>query len=239
MFIPIGDDNTYRYRTPWIVWLLVAANAVVWALELQLGERFIASYAAIPFEISTGTDLTTTRYISVEGTRFPIEHGPGPQPIYITLLTSMFMHGSWGHIIGNMVYLIIFGDQIEDRFGHVKFILFYLAAGVAAGLAQVFTDPTSVLPCVGASGAIAGVLGAYFVLHPTNSVRVLLFRNITYLPAFIVLGFWGAMQVLGHFGNPTSQGGVAYMAHLGGFVAGIVVALLHRAARAAGSRIPL
>lgn len=228
MFIPLGDDNSRRYRTPFVVWLLVAANALVWALELQWGEQFIASYAAIPLELSTGTDITVTKYISVQGERFPIEHGPGPNPIYLTLLTSMFMHGSWGHIIGNMVYLLIFGDQIEDRYGHLKFLLFYLFTGVAAGISQVLADPTSILPCVGASGAIAGVLGAYFVMYPANTVRVLIFRDIIHLPAFIVLGFWGVMQVLGHFGNPTSGGGVAYMAHVGGFVAGVVVALLCR-----------
>jgi membrane associated rhomboid family serine protease len=226
MFIPIGDDNTQRYRTPFVVWALVVANALVWLLELQQGERFISSYAAIPFELSTGTDLTLTQYISIQGERYPIEQGPGPRPIYLTLLTSMFMHGSWGHIIGNMVYLIIFGDQIEDRYGHLKFLLFYLLVGVVAGISQVVADPTSILPCVGASGAIAGVLGAYFIMHPTNTVRVLLFRDIIHLPAFFVLGFWGVMQVLGHFGNPTSGGGVAYMAHVGGFVAGTALAQL-------------
>jgi membrane associated rhomboid family serine protease len=230
MFIPLGDDNTRRYRTPLIVWLFVVANALVWILELNLGERFIASYAAIPLELSTGTDITATKYISVQGERFPIEHGPGPRPIYLTLLTSMFMHGSWGHIIGNMVYLLIFGDQIEDRYGHFKFLFFYVFTGVVAGVAQVLADPSSILPCVGASGAIAGVLGAYFVMYPANTVRVLIFRDIIHLPAFIVLGFWGVMQVLGHFGNPTSGGGVAYMAHVGGFVAGVVVASLYRVA---------
>lgn len=230
MFIPIGDDNTRRRKTPFIVWLLVVTNAVVWLLELTWGEHFIASYAAIPFEISTGTDLTTTKYITAQGERFPIEHGPGPYPIYLTILTSMFMHGSWGHIIGNMVYLLIFGDQIEDRYGHLKFLVFYLFTGVVAGVAHVVTDPTSVLPCLGASGAIAGVLGAYCVMYPANTVRVLVFRDIIHLPAFIVLGLWGVMQVLGHFGNPSSGGGVAYMAHVGGFAAGVVGAGLYRAA---------
>jgi membrane associated rhomboid family serine protease len=228
MLIPLGDDNTRRYRVPFIVWLLVAANSLVWILELQWGEQFIASYAAIPLELATGTDITATKYISVQGERVPIEHGPGPHPIYLTLVTSMFMHGSWGHILGNMVYLVIFGDQIEDRYGHLKFLLFYLLTGVAAGVAHVAADPTSILPCVGASGAIAGVLGAYFIMYPTNTVRVLVFRDVIHLPAFIVLGFWGVMQVLGHFGNPTSGGGVAYMAHVGGFIAGAVVASLYR-----------
>lgn len=230
MFIPLGDDNTRRYRTPYIVWALVVVNIVVWFLELSWGEQFIASFAAIPIELSTGIDITTTQYVSVHKERIPIVHGPGPNPIYLTLLTSMFMHGSWGHIIGNMVYLLIFGDQIEDRYGHIRFLLFYLFVGVVAGTAHVISDPISSLPCVGASGAIAGVLGAYFIMYPRNTVRVLIFRDIIHLPAFFVLGLWGAMQVLGHFGNPTSGGGVAYMAHVGGFVAGIVVAAIIRPA---------
>jgi membrane associated rhomboid family serine protease len=228
MFVPIGDDNSRRLRTPVIVWLLVVANGFVWFLELQRGEMFIAAYAAIPFELSTGIDLTATKYISIQGDTVPIPQAPGPHPIYLTLLSSMFMHGSWMHILGNMMYLLIFGDQIEDRFGRFTFLLFYLVAGVAAGLAQVVTQPNSVLPCVGASGAIAAVLGAYLALHPGNSIRVLIFQSIVLMPAFIVLGFWGVMQVMGHFGNPTAQGGVAYMAHVGGFVVGLGVGVLVR-----------
>jgi membrane associated rhomboid family serine protease len=221
MFIPLGDDNSRRRRVPLVMWLLVVLNGTVWFFELAYGERFIAAYAAIPFELSTGLDLTTTKYISIQGERIAIPQAPGPSPIYLTLLTSMFMHGSWMHLFGNMIYLLIFGDQIEDRLGHLRFLVFYLLAGVAAGLAQVIATPTSVLPCVGASGAIAAVLGAYLVLHPRNFIHVLLFRSIVSLPAFVVLGFWGVMQVLGHFGNPSEQGGVAYMAHIGGFVVGI------------------
>jgi membrane associated rhomboid family serine protease len=199
---------------------------VVWFLELERGELFIAAYAAIPFELSTGIDLTSTKFISVQGERIAIPQAAGPSPIYLTLLTSMFMHGSWMHIIGNMAYLVIFGDQIEDRLGHLRFLIFYLLAGITAGMAQVLATPTSVLPCVGASGAIAGVLGAYLILYPANSIRVLLFRSIVSLPAFIVLCFWGVMQVLGHFGNPSEQGGVAYMAHIGGFAVGVAASLL-------------
>ncbi len=228
MLIPVGDDNTRRLRTPFIVWLCVLANAVVWSLELKLGDHFIAAYAAIPFELSTGIDLTSTKFITIQGERLAIPQAPGPQPLYLTLLTSMFMHASWMHIIGNMVYLLIFGDQIEDRLGHVRFLLFYLLAGVAAGWAQVLSSPSSILPCVGASGAIAGVLGAYLVLHPTNTIQVLLFRSIVPMPAIVVLGFWGVLQVMGHLGNPSEQGGVAYMAHLGGFVVGVGVGLALR-----------
>jgi membrane associated rhomboid family serine protease len=228
MFVPIGDDNSRRHRTPIVIWLLVALNGFVWFLELERGERFMAAYAAIPFELSTGTDLTSTKYISIHGDVIPIPQAPGPHPIYLTLLSSMFMHGSWMHIIGNMMYLLIFGDQIEDRFGRLRFLAFYIISGVIAGLAQVVVQPHSVLPCVGASGAIAAVLGAYLVLYPRNSIRVLLFQSVVLMPAFFVLGFWGVMQVMGHLGNPTPQGGVAYMAHIGGFVVGLCCAVLVR-----------
>jgi membrane associated rhomboid family serine protease len=137
----------------------------------------------------------------------------------------MFMHGSWMHIIGNMVYLLIFGDQIEERLGRLKFLIFYLLAGIAAGLAQVWVTPLSPLPCVGASGAIAGVLGAYLILYPSNAIRVLVFRSVINLPAFLVLGMWGFMQVAGHLGAPGEQGGVAYMAHIGGFITGLVTSV--------------
>jgi membrane associated rhomboid family serine protease len=140
----------------------------------------------------------------------------------------MFMHGSWLHLIGNMLYLLIFGDQIEDRMGHLRFILFYLSAGLAANLAQVFGEPNSILPCVGASGAIAGVLGAYLVLYPHNRVRAILIRQVVVVPAFIVLGMWGVLQVLGQVSARQGEGGVAYMAHLGGLIAGLLVGVLLR-----------
>ncbi len=224
MFIPIGDDNTRRQRFPFVVYLLIALNAYVWFLELQNGEEFIAMYAAVPFEIIHGVDLVTTQHLTIHGEDIPIVQAPGPSPIYLTLLTSMFMHASWMHIIGNMVYLLIFGDQIEDRLGHFKFLAFYLVAGTVAALAQIVTAPDSILPTLGASGAIAGVLGAYLILYPRNPVRVLLFNTVMALPAYSVLGLWILMQVLGHLGSIGAQApGVAYMAHIGGFAVGFVV----------------
>lgn len=228
MFLPIGDDNSARRSFPIVTWALVAANAYVWFLELSRGETFIASYAAIPYEITTGKDLISTKYLPSGGELVPIPNAPGPNPIQLTLLTSMFMHGSWMHIIGNMVYLLIFGDQIEERLGRFKFLCFYLLAGVAAGLAQVSATPLSHLPCVGASGAIAGVLGAYLILYPRNAVHVLIFRSVVNLPAFLVLGMWGFMQVAGHLGTPGEQGGVAYMAHIGGFIVGLGTSVFMR-----------
>lgn len=228
MFIPIGDDNSMRRRTPWVVWALVVINAYAWFLTLELGDTFLASYATIPYEITSGIDLRSARLATVSGSVESIPQAPGPHPIYLTLVTSMFLHGSWLHIIGNMTYLLIFGDQIEDRLGHSRFLLFYLLAGVLAGLAQVFAEPTSIIPCVGASGAIAAVLGAYLLLYPRNAVHVLFFRSVIHVPAFVVLAFWGFMQIRGHLGAPGAQGGVAYMAHIGGFVVGAAFGIITR-----------
>jgi membrane associated rhomboid family serine protease len=156
---------------------------------------------------------------------------PGPSPIWLTILTAMFMHGGFMHIIGNMLYLWIFGDNIEDNFGHGTFAIFYLICGVAATFAQIFVDPTSVIPNLGASGAIAGVLGAYLLMFPRGSVSVLMGRGIIPMPAIIVIGFWALLQFLSGFGaiattEQTAGGGVAYMAHVGGFIAGLVLAVL-------------
>lgn len=200
---------------------LMGLNIYVWYLQLTLGETFSASYAAIPLELSQGTDVTATQYINVHGERLPISHAHGPDPLWLTVFSSMFMHGSWMHLIGNMLYLGIFGDQIEDRMGHFRFLIFYILAGVAATFAQVWAEPTSVVPCVGASGAIAGVLGAYLILHPGNRVKVLLFRNIMIVPASLVLGMWVLFQIMGQASVQKEQGGVAYMAHLGGLVMGL------------------
>lgn len=235
MFIPIGDDNSQRHRTPFVVYLLVILNAVGWFLELKHGERFMAAFATIPYEITHGIDLISQKFISVHGKLEPIPQAPGPSPIYLTILTSMFMHASWGHIIGNMVYLWIFGDQIEDRLGHTRFLIFYLLAGIGASLAQVLGDPNSVIPCLGASGAIAGVLGAYLILYPRNQVRVLVFRNIIVLPASLVLGMWVVMQLLGQIGTANAGApGVAYLAHIGGFAVGFLfcIPLLFKSRRA-------
>lgn len=233
MFIPIGDDNSRRHRYPLIVHALVAANAVGWYLQLTRGEAFTAALSAVPLELSKGIDLVRTTTVTMMGKSIDIPQAPGPHPIYLTALSSMFMHGSWMHLIGNMVYLLIFGDQVEDRLGHIRFLLFYLAAGIAATIAHVSFNPTSVVPCVGASGAIAGVLGAYLILYPSNRVRVLFFRDIIIVPAFLVLGLWVVMQILGQLSAGVEQGGVAFMAHIGGVAVGIAVGL---ALRLFGSR---
>ncbi|MDQ8697971.1 rhomboid family intramembrane serine protease [Hyphomicrobium sp. LHD-15] len=205
---PIGDDNTARRSTPVVTYVLIAINVAVFFLELQAGNEFIQNWAFIPARFS--------------------EHPAGDAP---TLFSAMFMHGGWLHLGGNMLYLWIFGDNVEDRFGSVRYLLFYLAAGLAATFAQYAVNPASAIPNVGASGAIAGVLGAYLLMFPKARVNVLLGRQVVAMPAFIVLGFWIVLQLVSGVGSITDtahndQGGVAYMAHVGGFVAGLVLGVL-------------
>jgi membrane associated rhomboid family serine protease len=143
----------------------------------------------------------------------------------------MFMHGGWMHLIGNMLYLWVFGDNIEDRWGHVKFLVIYLICGIVASLAHIFFNLQSTIPSLGASGAISGVLGAYLVMFPRNRVRVLMGRGIVHLPAIVVLGFWIVLQFInqiGQMGRTTETAGVAYWAHIGGFIAGVVFAFVFR-----------
>lgn len=207
--IPIGDDNSERRLTPVVTWILVCINVLVFLLELISGDWFIQYWSFIPARF-TGDPIGNT----------------------ITIFTSMFMHAGWLHLIGNMLYLIIFGDNVEDRFGHVKFLLFYLICGVIAMLAQLVAAPFVTIPHMGASGAIAGVLGAYLVLFPRRRVRVLLGWWIVRMPALIVIGGWILIQLLSGVGAPASSaeatGGVAYMAHIGGFFAGILLSFIFR-----------
>jgi membrane associated rhomboid family serine protease len=241
MVFPLGDDNTDRATTPFVVYGLIALNALMWFLQLSSGDSFTSGWAAIPYEITHNEDLVRPTPVEIGDRSVAIPQYPGPVPIQLTLLSAMFMHGSWMHIIGNMLYLWIFGDQIEDLLGHVKFVVFYLICGLAASVAQIALDPSSPIPTLGASGAIAGVLGAYLVKHPSKPVHVLMFRFITTLPAWIVLGGWIALQIFSQvsvYGAGQSTG-VAYMAHIGGFVAGVVLILIlgsRRKATAVGNR---
>ncbi len=206
---PIGDDNTGRRRPPIVTTALIAINVLVFLVELNAGDAFVEKWAFIP-------------------ARFSAEPGAGA----VTMLTAMFMHGGWLHLLGNMLYLWIFGDNVEDRLGHVPFLAFYLVAGFAATFAQYAANSGSAIPNVGASGAIAGVLGAYLYMFPQARVDVLLGRQVVAMPAFIVLGFWIVLQLMSGVGSiaPTEQtedtGGIAYMAHVGGFVAGLALAVL-------------
>ncbi len=227
MFIPIGDDNS-RVRTfPVVTYLLIGANVAMWLLQLRGDEAFTGGLSFVPDEITSGRDLVGTTSVFLNDRSIAIPQYVGPSPIWLTIFTAMFMHGSWMHIIGNMLYLHIFGDQIEDDLGHLKFLMFYLVAGVAASLAQVAVDPHSTIPCLGASGAVAGVLGAYLLRYPYNRVRVLIVRQVADVSAVMVIGFWILLQFLGQMGSAVgTSDGVAYMAHIGGFAGGIVMLFL-------------
>jgi membrane associated rhomboid family serine protease len=232
MVMPLRDDDTDRRTVPIVTYALIAVNIVVWLIELGLGEKFINGFSTVPFEITHGTDLVGVQTIQADGQSIPIRLYPGPTPIYLTLLSSMFMHASWLHIGGNMLYLWIFGDNIEDRIGRVKFLVFYLLCGLAADAADIIVKTDSIIPSLGASGAIAGVLGAYLVLFPKRKVRVLVAQQVVTMPAFIVLGLWILLQVFSQISVVGGQGGIAYMAHIGGFVAGVALIFLFGGRRA-------
>jgi rhomboid family protein len=237
MVLPLRDDDTDRHTVPVVTYGLIAVNILVWLVELNLGDRFINGYSTVPFEITHGKDLVGMQTIQAGGQSIAIRLYPGPTPIYLTLLTSMFMHASWAHIGGNMLYLWIFGDNIEDRIGSAKFLVFYLLCGLAASAADIMVKTDSVIPSLGASGAIAGVLGAYLVLFPKRTVRVLVARQIVNMPAFIVLGLWILLQVFSQISIVGGQtGGVAYMAHIGGFIAGVALIFLLGGRRAVPPR---
>ena len=203
--LPIGDDNSARRITPLVTYVLIAINALVFFLELSSGEAFINRWAFVP-----------TRFLDN-----PIAYFP-------TLFTSMFMHAGWMHLLGNMLYLWIFGDNVEDRLGHGMFTIFYLVCGLAATFAQLAFSLGSSIPNLGASGAIAGVLGAYLVMFPRGRVRVMMGRAIVPVSALTAIGLWIVIQIFSQISAFTAssqtEGGVAYMAHIGGFFAGVVLA---------------
>lgn len=223
--IPLGDSPP-RHRFPWVTVLIIAANVVVFAFELSMGsrelDRWVQSVGTIPVEILSGRDLPPP--------------GPVPGVVWITLFTAMFVHGGFLHIASNMLYLWVFGDNVEDTFGHITFIVFYLVAGVLAGLAHVFINAGSTIPSVGASGAIAGVLGAYLIMFPHAQVRTLIFLGpfITWprVSAVLLIGFWFLTQLVSGLASldvATEQSsGVAFWAHIGGFLAGVALALILR-----------
>jgi membrane associated rhomboid family serine protease len=204
---PIGDDNTGRRTVPVVTYALIALNVLFFFLELSGGEAFIQRWAFVPH-----------RFMANPAGDFP------------TLFTSMFMHAGWLHLGGNMLYLWIFGDNVEDAFGHAKFIIFYLLCGLAATFAQMMFSLNSNVPNLGASGAIAGVLGSYIVLFPRHQVRVLQGQQVIPVPALMVIGLWIVLQFFSSIGSiaNSAQGGVAYMAHVGGFLAGLVLTFLFR-----------
>jgi membrane associated rhomboid family serine protease len=243
--IPIGDDKTGRRTTPWITWLIIFANIVVFVFFEGFGtnESFINAYSTVPAKVLSGKDLITRDRILVDpdsGQRVLV---PGlrhtPIPIRLTIITAMFMHAGIAHIAGNMLYLFIFGGNIEDRLGHFRYLPFYFFCGIAASLSQIYvtklTHGDLFVPNLGASGAIAGVLGAYMLLFPRNRVRVLMFRFIVTVPAIFAVGVWFLFQVIAELGvlGMDTGGGVAYAAHVGGFAAGFITVKLWGAGRRA------
>jgi membrane associated rhomboid family serine protease len=209
---PIGDDDSSRRTVPLVTYALIVMNVLFFLVELSGGDAFIGQWAFVP-----------RRFLS------------NPSSEFLTLFTSMFMHAGWVHLGGNMLYLWIFGDNVEDRFGHIKFIVFYIVCGLAATFAQLAFSAGSNVPNVGASGAIAGVLGAYILLFPQGRVKVLQGARVVQVPALIVIGLWILLQVfsgIGSISNTSDTGGVAYMAHVGGFIAGFVLTVLFRGSRA-------
>ena len=237
MVFPLYDDNTDRTTFPWVNYAFIALNILVFVVFHRLGSDtgFTYSFSTVPGEIMSGTDIeTSARVVDYAGSRVLIPGlGHTPISVYITLFTSMFMHGGIAHIAGNMLFLWIFGDNIEDRLGHVRYVIFYLLCGVIASLAHVFvtaafsgTQEDMLVPSLGASGAISGVLGGYMLLHPGRRVTVILFRFLTDVPAWVAIGIWFAFQLisgLGMLGGGSQRGGVAYGAHIGGFIAGVVL----------------
>jgi membrane associated rhomboid family serine protease len=216
--LPIGDDAIEGGPGRLVTMALVAANVLAFFVELgQPSEAalqsFIQAWGVVPREYSTYTDL--------------VPHIP--LPFWSTLFTSMFLHGGWAHLGGNMLYLWIFGDNLENAMGHLRFLIFYLVCGVAAGVAHVAFNASSNVPTVGASGAISGILGGYMLMFPRNRVRVLTRGGVASVPAFVMLGLWILLQLVSGFGSITKtaeSGGVAVMAHIGGFAAGLLLVRL-------------
>ena len=231
--IPLRDRNPTR-RTPIITISLIVACFAAFALELSITagggdralERFFERWGAVPADITAA-----------------LESGNYFGRATLSMITSMFLHGGWLHILGNMLFLWIFGNNVEDRLGRIPFLIFYLVGGIAAALTQVVIDPHSTVPLVGASGAIAAALGAYIELFPGARILSLVFLGFFYqlleVPAVIILGFWFVLQLIngfGSFGAGTAQGGVAFFAHIGGFALGVVVGLLLRVVGAGTER---
>ena len=233
---PIGDDNSDRHSTPVVNYLLLAANILVFVLFQGFGsnDQFTYAWSTVPAEITTGQDIDRPVVVtSPTGERVGrIDLEPTPFSVYLTLLTSMFMHGGLAHLFGNMLFLWIFGDNLEHRMGKVKYLIFYLLCGLIASLAHVFSTmafgQNPYIPSLGASGAISGVLGGYLLLHPTRGVHVIIFSFIVRtVPAFVAIGLWFVFQLingLGMLGQGSQEGGgVAYAAHIGGFIAGLLL----------------
>jgi membrane associated rhomboid family serine protease len=241
----LGDNGEYHGRFPWVTVSLVVANVAVFVAQSFLGEPFTNGFSLVPAEITSFQDFTGTKYhkakVQVPGyydrtghyhrryetKQIPINHYTGPFPIFLTLFTSMFLHANLIHLIGNMWFFLIFGRNVECALNHGRFLAFYVACGICAGLAHVASAPHSVIPCLGASGAISGVMGAYLAICPFNKIKIWLnfWLGVIEVPALVVIGLWFIIQYLAAFSTLDEEtgGGVAYWAHLGGFTAGFII----------------
>ena len=224
---PIGDDNSDRHIQPIVNYAFIAVNVLVFLLLQQLGgnDSFTYAFSLVPREITSGTDITgIVEFKDAAGKVLgEVQHFSTPLPVYFNFLSSMFMHGSIMHILGNMMFLWVFGDNLENLLGHVRYAIFYIVCGIAAALAQIMMDTNSVIPMLGASGAISGVLGGYLLLFPKRGVKAIVFNVITTVPAFVALGLWIVYQIVLGYLSSSAGGGVAYAAHIGGFVAGFAL----------------
>ena len=224
---PIGDDNSDRTITPFVNYIFIGICVLVFVLLQGLGgnDAFTYAFSLVPREILTGTDLQG--FVELKNANGKVigelQHYATPLPVYFNFLSSMFMHGGFMHLFGNMLFLFVFGDNLENLLGHVRYAAFYITCGIAAALAQFVMDTDSIIPMLGASGAISGVLGGYILLFPQRRVRAIIFNFLTEVPAFVAVGIWIVYQLVLGFLTPAGTGGVAYAAHIGGFFAGLAL----------------
>lgn len=224
---PLGDDNSDVTIIPFVNYIFIGLNILVFVFLQGLGgnDAFSYAFSLVPQEITSGVDLQTAVNVRDSSGQVlgQIQHYQAPLGVYFNFLSSMFMHGDIAHIFGNMLFLWIFGDNIENLLGHIRYAVFYIVCGFAAAFAQIIMDTDSVIPMLGASGAISGILGAYLLLFPTRTVRALLFNVFTTVPAYVALGIWIVYQIVVGYLTPSDTGGVAYAAHIGGFFAGLAL----------------
>jgi membrane associated rhomboid family serine protease len=223
---PIGDDNSDRTITPVVNYIFIGINSLVFVMLQGLGgnDAFTYAFSLVPKEVTSGIDLSGAQIVQDSfGNTGEVRLYPTPLPVYFNFLTSMFMHGSFAHIFGNMLFLWIFGDNLENLLGHVRYAVFYIVCGFAAAVAQIIMGPDSIIPMLGASGAISGVLGGYVLLFPQRQVRAIIFNFLTTVPAFVAIGIWIVYQLLLGYMTEAGTGGVAYAAHIGGFIAGVAL----------------
>lgn len=222
MMFPIRDENP-QLQTPYVTYAFIALNVIAWLALQGVGvepalSQSVCTFGLIPADLTSQELISARTMCAIDG-----------KPDWYTLASSMFMHGSWMHLIGNMWFLWIFGNNVEDSMGSFRFAIFYILSGIAASATQILADTASVVPMVGASGAIGGVMGAYIVLYPKVHVHMFFFFRTFAMPAILMLGYWIVMQLVGGFSSIGAKGGgVAFWAHIGGFVAGMALVLVFK-----------